>query len=115
MDDNFKKNLFGGMAAVFGWIVVTIPKIQSREVSWAKMLAHIGVALLVGFSTHAVLPYVGLGGISDSLSIATASVAGGIADQIILLYQLLILSTIRKFKGEKKDTKDQSDPDNIQH
>jgi hypothetical protein len=58
MDDNFKKNLFGGMAAVFGWIVVTIPKIQSREVSWAKMMAHIGVALLVGFSTHDVLPNV---------------------------------------------------------
>jgi hypothetical protein len=109
--EDIKKNILGALAGLFGWVVVSIPKVQAQKVTWAVMLSHIGVALLVGFSTLALLPHVGLGKVSTSLSVAIASVAGSVADQIILLFQTTLLALVRKFSKKVIAEKTADPPD----
>ena len=108
--DEIKKHLLGALAGLFGWVVVTIPKVQAQKVTWAVMLSHIGVALLVGFSTLALLPHIGLGGASTSLSVAVASVAGSVADQIILAFQNTLIAVLKKW-GKKIGQSDENSKD----
>lgn len=35
--DDFKKHLIGGIAGIFGWVVVTIPKVQQRQDTRASL------------------------------------------------------------------------------
>ena len=109
--DEYKKAFIGALAGLFGWVVVAISKIQAQKITWGMMMAHIGVALLVGFTTLSLLPHVGLAHISTSLSVAIASVAGSIADQVIVLFQNIVQRLIGAIKF-KEQTGDDEAPKN---
>lgn len=49
--------IVGSLAAVLGWVLISIPKVAQRTMTWTLMLSSIGVAAVVGFVVGAVVSY----------------------------------------------------------
>ena len=57
MFDDFEKTAAHIIAAIFGWIFISIPKVLDKKMSWVAMLSSIGLAGVVGFIAGSVLAY----------------------------------------------------------
>jgi hypothetical protein len=100
-----EKYFIGALAALFGWIVLSIPKIVSGEMTLVKTLAHVGLALMVGFISMSVTEAISGGVTENNLAAHTSisAVCGSMADDVIIVLQTTIIKIFKnKFlkKGE---------------
>lgn len=89
--------LIGSLAALFGWIVMSIPKINSGQITWIKMLAHVGLALMVGFISMSLTEAIS-GGVTEknlAAHVSISAVCGSMADDIIILFQTAIVKIFK--------------------
>jgi hypothetical protein len=94
-----EKYLIGALAALFGWIVLSIPKIVSGEMTLGKTLAHVGLALMVGFISMSITEAI-TGDVHEknlAAHVSVSAVCGSMADDIIILFQ----ATIKKIFKDK--------------
>lgn len=110
--EEYKKHLIGGIAGIFGWVVVTIPKIHQRQDTWASLISNTGISLLVGYSTISILEYFGPG-LKNNLEVAIAAITGSISPQIIGIFQKTVLALATKAAEKIEDTAGvgENDPD----
>lgn len=111
--DDFKKHLIGGIAGIFGWVVVTIPKVQQRQDTWASLISNTGISLLVGYSTVSILQYFGTA-LNNNLEVAIAAITGSISPQIIGIFQKTVLALATKAAEKIEDTAGVDEPDEPQ-
>lgn len=45
------------LAAIFGWVFISLPKVARRSMSWTVMLSSVGLAGVVGFIAGSVITY----------------------------------------------------------
>ena len=80
MPEYLQKLIPSVLAAIFGWLFISLPKVARRSMTWTVMLASIGLAGVVGFITGSIVSYF-LPSLPPEMVCSLGAVAGAYCDQ----------------------------------
>ena len=76
-------------AAVLGWLLISVPKVMQRTMSWKLMLSSIGLAAVVGFVANSIIGY-WLPSLPEDVKCSIAAVLGARCDQWMVRYSRFV-------------------------